>query len=78
MVRPRIVIPTLPEAKPITVCERCYQVIGKGINHPKKCSISDRRLNLDQLSLQDPRRRELQATKVVKEVGKFGKTHHND
>ena len=37
-------IPKLPAAKPITVCERCYQVIGKGIKHPKNCSITDRRV----------------------------------
>ena len=64
----------MPAAKPITVCKRCYQVIGKGISHPKNFSITDRRINLDQLSMQDPRGRELQATTVVKEVAEAAGT----
>ena len=34
----------LPPAKPITVCERCLSVIGKGLPHP--CTITERRFNL--------------------------------
>ena len=57
----------LPARKPIKVCERCRQVIGKGIPHPDPCTLTDRRLNLHELSLEDPKGRELEATAVVKE-----------
>ena len=66
--RPKKLLPTLPAAKPITICQRCRQVIGKGISHPQPCTLSDMRQNMRELSLQDPRGRELAAVEVVKEL----------
>ena len=66
--RPKKVLPTLPAAKPIKVCQRCLQVIGKGISHPQPCTVTDMRQNMKQLSLQDPRGRELAAAEVVHEL----------
>ena len=63
---PMIGPPKLCTPKPIKVCSRCMQVVGKGIFHPQNCTISDRRLNLHELSLEDPRGRELEAGKVYK------------
>ena len=57
----------LPERKPFKVCERCWTVLGKGKPHPNPCGATERRLNLHEMSLQDPRGRELEATQVVKE-----------
>ena len=72
--RPKKVLPTLPVAKPIKMCQRCMQVIGKGIRHPQPCTITDMRQNMHQLSLQDPRGRELEAAEVVKELAEASGT----
>ena len=68
---PSIGPPKLATPKPITVCSRCRQVVGKGIPHSKNCTISDRRVNLHNLSLEDPRGRELEAGQVYKEKLSF-------
>ena len=65
--RPLVKTPTLPVAKPVTVCQRCRQVIGKGIRHPQPCTLTDRRSNLHSESLVDPRGREMEAVAVYKE-----------
>ena len=50
------------------------QVIGKGIRHPQPCTLTDMRQNTHQLSLQDPRGRELEAAEVVKELAEASGT----
>ena len=65
--RPMKELPRLAARMPVSVCGQCFQVIGKGISHPNPCTISDRRLNLNQLSLADPRGRELAASAVIRE-----------
>ena len=48
--------------KPMTVCTRCLQTVGPGINHPKHCTIKDRRQNIQDLVEQDPRGAEMAAS----------------
>ena len=64
---PSQTLPTLPLAKPVTICSRCRQVIGKGIRHPNPCTVTDRRSNLHEELLKDPRGRELEASQLVTE-----------
>ena len=74
MGRPRNDIPRLAVRKPVKVCGFCQQIIGKGIRHPQPCTISDRREQMQRLSLEDPRGRELEAAAVVREgAAKTGK-----
>ena len=53
--------------KPMTVCTRCLQTVGPGINHPKHCTIKDRRQNIQDLVEQDPRGAEMAASALLKE-----------
>ena len=57
----------LATPKPIRICKRCKQVIGKGIQHPQPCGISDRRANLHDAMLEDPRGAEMAASALIKE-----------
>ena len=36
----------LPSRQNITVCQRCYTVIGKGIDHPSNCGLTEYRKNI--------------------------------
>ena len=57
----------LPDRKPVTICQRCAQVVGRGIPHDPNCTISDRRENLHALVMVDPRGREIEAANLIKE-----------
>ena len=58
---------TLPLAKPVTICSRCRQLIGKGISHPQPCTLTDRRENITNEVNQDQRLKETIAANVVKD-----------
>ena len=66
--RPRKDIPRLPTPRPIKKCQRCDQVVGRGIPHPQPCTITDLRRNTHLNSLKDPLGRAYQAGQVVKEL----------
>ena len=57
--------PRLPLRRPITICERCERVIGKGIPHPQNCSVEDRRENIQTKLEQDPIGYERAASKLI-------------
>ena len=44
-----------PVAKSITVCQRCYMILGKGLPHPENCNISDFRNSIQELLKSDPK-----------------------
>ena len=63
-------IPTvsrLPDRKPVTICQRCAQVVGRGIPHDPNCSITNRRENVHAMLMVDPRGREIEAANLIKE-----------
>ena len=66
--RPPIPKPaTLPAPKPVTICQRCRQVIGKGIRHPQPCTLTDRRDNMESQIAEDPKFGEKLAADIVKQ-----------
>ena len=66
--RPRIpAVSRLPDRKPVTICQRCVQVVGRGIPHNPNCTISDRRENIHTMVMVDPRGREIEAANLIKE-----------
>ena len=58
----RLALPT-----PIKVCQRCYQVTGKGIAHPQPCNLTDRRENIKGIVDEDPRGSEILVSSVIKQ-----------
>ena len=62
--------PTLAVRKPVTICNRCKQILGKGIPHPADCSITDFRQNVEKMLDTDPRGKEIIASKVVQSKAK--------
>ena len=57
----------LPDRKPVTICQRCAQVVGRGIPHDPNCSITNRRENVHAMLMVDPRGREIEAANLIKE-----------
>lgn len=57
----------LATPRPIKVCQRCRQVIGRGIFHPSNCTITDRRENIRQSLEEDPRGAEIAASELLKQ-----------
>ena len=64
--RPAYLPQTLPLRRPVTICARCEQVLGKGIPHPQNCSIQDLRENRQAKQEQDPVGYEKSAAKLIK------------
>ena len=60
----------LPLRKPVWICDRCKQQIGKGHRHPPNCGISEFRENVEQLVQSDPRGYEILASKLIHEKQK--------
>ena len=67
--KPVVVLDTtvLPSRQNITICQRCYTVIGKGINHPSNCGLFEFRKNVNVLLKSDPIGFEYAAGALIKE-----------
>ena len=65
--RPKAFGPSLlPDAKPVTICDRCKRKIGPGISHPQPCKLTDLRESLQELNELDPRGFEIAASEMLK------------
>ena len=56
----------LPSPKPIRICKRCRNVIGKGISHPQPCGLSERRTSLEHMFHEDSKGLEIAASALIR------------
>ncbi|KAK6196452.1 hypothetical protein SNE40_001675 [Patella caerulea] len=58
---------TLPSPRPIRVCKRCWQPVGRGVSHPSPCTASDARDNVIQRVQDVPRAAEILSSDVIRQ-----------
>ena len=57
----------LPSPKPIKICNRCKNVLGKGISHPQPCGLVERRASLENIYKDDLKGMEIAASSLIKQ-----------